>query len=84
MPGGKRIRAAVSSDVITWSRLSAPILVQARTLTLVIYSQGLPLLDTAAHKVNPNQDGFVVSAGTVGGRTWRHCSVILKGFLFGP
>ena len=83
MPGGNRVKAAVSSDGATWTRLPAAILDQIGTPSLVINSQGLPLLYTTAHKVNGNSDGFVVSVGTADGRTWRHCSVNLKGFPAG-
>ena len=83
MPGGNQVRAAVSSDGINWTRLSASILDQIGTPSLVINSKGLPLLYTTAHKINGSQDGFAVSIGTADGRTWRHCSVNLKGFPSG-
>ncbi len=83
MPGGNRVRAATSSDGITWTRLSDAILDQIGTPSLVIGPKGLPLLYTTAHQVNGQQDGFVVSIGTADGRTWRHCQVNKKGFPAG-
>jgi len=83
MPGGNRVRAAISSDGITWSRIPDAILDQIGTPSLVIGPKGLPLLYTTAHQVNGRQDGFVVSIGTADGRSWRHCQVSLKGFPAG-
>ena len=83
MPGGNRVKAATSSDGITWIRQSDAILDQIGTPSLVIGPKGLPLLYTTAHQINGPQDGFVVSIGTADGRTWRHCKVKLKGFPTG-
>ena len=83
MPGGNRVRAATSSDGITWNRLPNAILDQVATPSLVIGPKGLPLLYTTAHHINGRQDGFAVSVGSADGRTWRHCRVNLKGFPAG-
>ncbi len=80
MPGGTRLRAAVSTDGLTWTRLPEPIIDQAATPTLTRLPDGRPLLFMTAHKINGVRDGTAVAIGTLDGRSWTHCKVELVGF----
>lgn len=79
-PGGAQLRAAVSADGLTWTRLPGSLVDQAATPSLVLGPAGVPLLYMTAHAVNGNQDGFSVAIGSADGRSWQHCQVTLKGF----
>ncbi len=80
MPGGNRVKAAVSADGVTWTRSADAIVDQVGTPSLILSPKGLPLLYTTAHQIDGRQDGFAVSIGTADGRSWRHCKVKLIGF----
>ncbi|MBL9016036.1 MAG: hypothetical protein JNL83_17745 [Myxococcales bacterium] len=80
MPGAQRLRAAVSSDGIVWTRLPDTIADQAATPSLVRAPGGPPMLYMTAHQATGVQDGTTVAIGTADGTSWTHCAIERVGF----
>lgn len=81
-PAGQRLRSALSSNGLDYTRTGLPVLDQAATPSLVLVG-GLPYLYYTAYRPDGQFDAASLSIGSADAASWQHCQLQFIGLPAG-